>query len=253
MVERLTSDSVENPLDYIVTVALLGSEEILNVLGDTGWINCIFDEAGIMPSLKSIDNMVSFGASAGFRLTLAVQDTSQLERRYGSEVAHTLMNNMQNFAYLMGGDPETLKNVSEKAGKRLIWNEEQGHYDERPVISTERLSKLSMGEALIIQLRKNPVLTRLLGYRDYCFYENTPKGDVSVHRSLKHVPYFDLKQAYQLKENPDKQVISEMKSKTTEYEMKPEIPNENKEQKNDKLIPGYLDLENTQISSEEDQ
>ena len=149
-----------------------------------------------MPSLKSIDNMVSFGASAGFRLTLAVQDTSQLERRYGSEVAHTLMNNMQNFAYLMGGDPETLKTVSEKAGKRLIWNEEQGHYDERAVVSTERLSKLSMGEALIIQLRKNPVLTRLIGYRDYCFYGRMPKGVIDSHQQLRHVPYFDLKQAY---------------------------------------------------------
>ena len=71
-----------------------------------------------MPSLKSIDNMVYFGVSAGFRLTLALQDTSQLEHRYGREVARTLVNNMQNFTYLMGGDNETLKTVSEKAGKR---------------------------------------------------------------------------------------------------------------------------------------
>ena len=53
-------------------------------------VNCVFDEAGIMPSLKSIDNMVSFGASAGFRLTLAVQDTSQLEHRYGKEKSRQL-------------------------------------------------------------------------------------------------------------------------------------------------------------------
>jgi len=129
-------------------------------------VNCIFDEAGIMPALKSIDNMVSFGASAGFRLTMAVQDISQLERRYGREVAHTIMNNMQSFVYLMGGDNDTLKTVSEKAGKRLVWNKELKHYEEKPVISPERLRSLSMGEAVVLQMRKNPILTRLKGYKD---------------------------------------------------------------------------------------
>lgn len=211
-------------------------------------VNCIFDEAGIMPSLKSIDNMVSFGASAGFRLTLAVQDTSQLERRYGKEVAHTLMNNMQNFAYLMGGDPETLKTVSEKAGKRLIWNEEQGHYDERAVVSTERLSKLSMGETLIIQLRKNPVLTRLLGYRDYCFYDRMPKGDISSHQQLKHVPYFDLKQAYSSKENKQQSAVQSTPS-ISSFSKKPD-QQKKKEVDQEIVSTGYLNLENTLVKKE---
>ena len=205
-------------------------------------VNCIFDEAGIMPSLKSIDNMVSFGASAGFRLTLAVQDTSQLERRYGKEVAHTLMNNMQNFAYLMGGDPETLKTVSEKAGKRLIWNEEQGHYDERAVVSTERLSKLSMGEALIIQLRKNPVLTRLLGYREYCFYDKMPKGDIEIRQQLRHVPYFDLKQAYNSRENKQQSASS-----TSSFSKKSDQHQKEKETDQEIVSTGYLNLENTLV------
>ena len=163
-------------------------------------VNCIFDEAGIMPSLKSIDNMVSFGASAGFRLTLAVQDTSQLERRYGKEVSRTLMNNMQNFAYLMGGDIDTLKTVSDKAGKQLIWSDEQGHYEEKPIISPERLSSFSMGEALILQLRKNPVLTRLLGYRDYNFTHNNTHSDFIKNITDRSVSYFDLKESYRRKE-----------------------------------------------------
>ena len=221
-------------------------EEAMSVAREHGGrmpypVNCIFDEAGIMPSLKSIDNMVSFGASAGFRLTLAVQDTSQLERRYGKEVAHTLMNNMQNFAYLMGGDPDTLKTVSEKVGNRLIWNEEQGHYDEKAVISTERLSKLSVGEALIIQLRKNPVLTRLLGYRDYCFYDNMPKGDICFRGKMRHVPYFDLKQAAKEKEQqpsmPVVQIREETKSLSRLDDHKPE----------EEKYSEYLNLENTSV------
>ena len=224
-------------------------EEAMSVARECGGrmpypVNCIFDEAGIMPSLKSIDNMVSFGASAGFRLTLAVQDTSQLERRYGKEVAHTLMNNMQNFAYLMGGDPDTLKTVSEKAGKRLIWNEEQGRYDERAVISTERLSKLSMGEALIIQLRKNPVLTRLLGYRDYCFYPDMPKGDIAVSRQMKHVPYFDLRHSAKVKE----QSTAAFYVKEEKIEPKTDVAKE--PDCSEKQKSAYYDLQNTSLKEQ---
>ena len=206
-------------------------------------VNCIFDEAGIMPSLKSIDNMVSFGASAGFRLTLAVQDTSQLERRYGSEVAHTLMNNMQNFAYLMGGDPNTLKTVSEKAGKRLIWNEEQSHYEEKAVISTERLSSLSLGEALILQLRKNPVLTRLLGYRQYCFYPDMPKGGTTIRRHLKQVPYFDLKHAAKGKDQQIEQPAIIKAGGDTLVESK-------SAESDEQSYSGYLDLQNSRIKED---
>ncbi len=159
-------------------------------------LNCVFDEAGIMPSLKSIDNMVSFGASAGFRLTMAVQDTSQLDRRYGKEVAHTIMNNMQNFTYLMGGDNETLKTVSEKAGKELVWNREQKRYEEKALLSPERLSSLSMGEAVSLLMRRNPILTRLKGYSDYSFYRYIKKEDISREHPLESVKYFDLAASY---------------------------------------------------------
>ena len=206
-------------------------------------VNCIFDEAGIMPSLKSIDNMVSFGASAGFRLTLAVQDTSQLERRYGSEVAHTLMNNMQNFAYLMGGDPNTLKTESEKAGKRLIWNEEKSHYEEKSVISTERLSSLSLGEALILQLRKNPVLTRLLGYRQYCFYPDMSKGSAVVRHHLKQVPYFDLKHAAKGKDQQIEQPAIIKAGGDTLVESK-------RAESDEQSYSGYLDLQNSRIKED---
>ena len=164
-------------------------------------VNCVFDEAGIMPSLKSIDNMVSFGASARFRLTLAVQDTSQLEHRYGKEKSITIMNNMQNFTYLMGGDNETLKIVSEKAGKRLVWSEERGDFEEKPVVSPDRLSGFSLGEALTIQLRRNPILTRLLGYNKYCFYKDMPTGNAEKNNEVRNVRFFDLADAYRKKQS----------------------------------------------------
>lgn len=221
-------------------------------------VNCVFDEAGIMPSLKSIDNMVSFGASAGFRLTLAVQDTSQLEHRYGKEKSRTIMNNMQNFTYLMGGDNETLKTVSEKAGKRLVWSDERGDFEEKPVVSPDRLSVFSLGEALTIQLRRNPILTRLLGYNKYCFYKDMPKGNAEKNNTVRNVRYFDLADVYRKKESERTKADSENKtsSASDKGNSKKHAVKDRSESKADKKKPAdkpalnsrvFMDLNNVSI------
>ena len=221
-------------------------------------VNCVFDEAGIMPSLKSIDNMVSFGASAGFRLTLAVQDTSQLEHRYGKEKSRTIMNNMQNFTYLMGGDNETLKTVSEKAGKRLVWSDERGDFEEKPVVSPDRLSVFSLGEALTIQLRRNPILTRLLGYNKYCFYKDMPKGNAEKNNTVRNVRYFDLADVYRKRESARMKVDSENKtsSASDKGNSKKHAVKDRSESKADKKKPTdkpalnssvFMDLNNVSI------
>ena len=220
-------------------------------------VNCVFDEAGIMPSLKSIDNMVSFGASAGFRLTLAVQDTSQLEHRYGKEKSRTIMNNMQNFTYLMGGDNETLKIVSEKAGKRLVWSDERGDFEEKPVVSPDRLSGFSLGEALTIQLRRNPILTRLLGYNKYCFYKDMPTGNAEKNNAIRNVRFFDLADAYRKKntahaekpavEKNVKSSMSEAVEKKAAKSDENEKPNKKKSQRKPVYVNGFIDIKNESI------
>lgn len=215
-------------------------------------VNCVFDEAGIMPSLKSIDNMVSFGASAGFRLTLAVQDTSQLEHRYGKEKSRTIMNNMQNFTYLMGGDNETLKIVSEKAGKRLVWSEERGDFEEKPVVSPDRLSGFSVGEALTIQLRRNPILTRLLGYNKYCFYKDMPTGNAEKNNEIRNVRFFDLADAYRKKQSvraekpvEEKAAMQSDKSIGKMNDFRPEDKTESRKKKPKAMtgfVSGFKDL-----------
>lgn len=220
-------------------------------------VNCVFDEAGIMPSLKSIDNMVSFGASAGFRLTLAVQDTSQLEHRYGKEKSRTIMNNMQNFTYLMGGDNETLKIVSEKAGKRLVWSDERGDFEEKPVVSPDRLSGFSLGEALTIQLRRNPILTRLLGYNKYCFYKDMPTGNAEKNNVIRNVRFFDLADAYRKRngarmEKPavEKSAADSIVEQTTKKATKPDSDsNSHKRKSEGKMMHmnGFKDIRNESI------
>ena len=103
-----------------------------------------------------------------------------------------------------------------------------------------------MGEALIIQLRKNPVLTRLFGYRDYCFYDRMPKGDISTRQQLRHVPYFDLKQAYSYKENRQQSPVQSAPS-TSSFSKKPDQQQNEKDTSQKIVSTGYLNLENTLV------
>lgn len=160
-------------------------------------VNLVFDEFGIFPALKDIDNILAFGRSAGFRVTMVIQDFSQLDKTYGSDAAKTIKNNVMNLEYLLGGDPKTLEEVSKRAGNRLVWDKEKGNYKEEPVISTERLSRLSMGEAVILRQRRNPIVTRLRAYNRYSFYKNKYAGDNRVAKQLPKVKYFDLNNSYQ--------------------------------------------------------
>ena len=159
-------------------------------------VNLIFDEFGISPALKDIDSILAAARSRGVRMTMVVQDFSQLDTNYGKDVAKSIKNNVMNMVYLLGGDPETLKEVSRRAGDRLVWNKEKGSFDTEPVISTERLSRLSMGEAVILRQRRNPIITRLKGYNQYCFYRNKPMNGTAEERPLAKVRYFDLEKAW---------------------------------------------------------
>ena len=96
---------------------------------------------------------------------------------------------------------EYAKIVSEKAGKRLVWSEERGDFEEKPVVSPDRLSGFSLGEALTIQLRRNPILTRLLGYNKYCFYKDMPTGNAEKNNDVRNVRFFDLADAYRKKQS----------------------------------------------------
>ena len=133
-------------------------------------VNVILDEFGNCPPLKDIQNMLTAGRARGVRFVFAVQDTSQLTDIYGREVAQTIQNNCSNTVYILGSQPETLKNFSSMCGSRQVWLPARQMYESRPLISTDRLSHMNLGEVVIHRQRKSPFITRMIPYNKCKFY-----------------------------------------------------------------------------------
>ena len=157
-------------------------------------VNIVYDEFGISPPLKDIKSMLAAMRSRGIRMNMVIQDYSQLDENYGKELAKTIKNNVMNTVYILGGDNDTLDEISKKSGKRLVWNKERGSYDSEPVISSDRLSKMSLGEVAVFRQRRNPSITRLTAYNRYNFYKYISKlnGKEVTREPLKDIELFTL-------------------------------------------------------------
>ena len=158
--------------------------------------NLIFDEFGNFPALKNIKGILTFSRSAGFRSFMVVQDLHQFSEIYGRDVESIIENNSANFIYLYGKDMDTIKRISAMSGKKLVWKSDKGSYEEAPVISTDQLQQLSMGDAVIISARKKAYIFRMRNYKKYSFYKNKKKYVPGEIRRLRNVRVYNVQEYY---------------------------------------------------------
>ena len=93
-----------------------------------------------------------------------------------------------------------MKEISEKAGKKLKWNKEKQSFDTIPVVSVDRLQHFSLSEALILRQRKMPVITRYYNYNWYVyqkFLQKLPKVERPEVTKLQPYAVFSLKSDYE--------------------------------------------------------
>ena len=159
-------------------------------------VNIIWDEFGISPAINDPDSMFSASRFRGVRWNIVIQDYSQLDKNYGKDVAKAMKNNIMNTIYLLGGDPATLKEVSDKAGKQLKWNKEKQSFDTVPVVTTDRLQHFSLSEALIIRQRKMPIITRYYPYNRYIYNGMLVHDESFGESKLKDYKVFDIKEDF---------------------------------------------------------
>ncbi|WP_207120171.1 type IV secretory system conjugative DNA transfer family protein [Bulleidia sp. zg-1006] len=161
-------------------------------------LNIIWDEFGISPALKNIDNMLSAMRFRGIRMTMVIQDFSQLDEKYGKNTASSIKNNVMNTIYLLAGEKSTLEDISYKAGHRLSWNKELNRFDKVPIMPAERLSRFQYGEALILSQRKNPIYTHLREFKKYGYYKKLGKPSADLmDRKLPELNWFLLTKEWQ--------------------------------------------------------
>ena len=181
-------------------------------------IHIIWDEFGISPAVKGIDNMLSAMRFRGVRMTMAVQDLSQLDTKYGKTMASTIKNNVMNMIYLLGSDPQGLEEISHRAGFKLTWNKERGCYEKVPTVSIDRLKNLSLGWAVVLRQRMNPAIIRYYPFSRYGYYKAIGEMDLPHPHELPFVTWFSLKKNFEKIEKgsgdlniiqPEKQIITD--------------------------------------------
>ncbi|MBR2788966.1 MAG: type IV secretory system conjugative DNA transfer family protein [Erysipelotrichaceae bacterium] len=168
----------------------------------------VWDEFANGSRWDNIVNALTAGLSRGVRFCLVIQDFAQLNTKYGKEKANTIRSNCQNLYYLLAGEYSTLKDVSDVCGSKIIWNHNRQEKETVPVLSTDALSKLSMGEVVIKRQRMNPILTRLRSFDRYCF--RLPETPDLTDRRLPEAPFFSIHdEFYKIKPRSEGNTITE--------------------------------------------
>lgn len=129
--------------------------------------NFIWDEFANGSKWKNIINGLTAGRSRNIRFNLVIQDLGQLESLYGKEDTKSIMSNTVNTLFLLSGDNQTNEEISKRCGKKLIYNKAHNRYDETPLVSTDRLSKLGLGEILVLRQRRDPYITKFRAFNKY--------------------------------------------------------------------------------------
>ncbi|MCH3962443.1 MAG: type IV secretory system conjugative DNA transfer family protein [Solobacterium sp.] len=159
-------------------------------------LNIIWDEFGISPPIKNLNNALSAARSKGVRFTLVIQDFSQLSIQYNKNFSEMIKNNTMNVVYLLGGNMETLKEMSERIGNKLRWNKEKANYEIVPVVTKDRLAHMSVGEGIVASQRKNPYLTRYIPFNRYIFYRSMGAPEDPPVQELVRLHPFSLEEGY---------------------------------------------------------
>lgn len=168
----------------------------------------VWDEFANGAKWDNIVNALTAGLSRGVRFCLVVQDFAQLNTKYGRDKAETIRSNCQNLYYLLAGEYSTLKDVSDLCGSKIIWNHNRQEKETVPVLSTDALSKLSMGEVVIKRQRMNPMNTRLRSFDRYIF--RLPETPVLPDRKLPDAQFFSIDDEFKkIKKKTEGRIITE--------------------------------------------
>lgn len=126
-------------------------------------VHFILDEAGNMPAIESMDNIMTVCLGRNILFNLFLQSYRQLNKLYGEHTAAVIKENCQNHIYIMSTDFDTQEEISKKAGMRTVTRlsvqdkvldtktQNTKSIAEERLIPQTRLSTMIMGETLVIR------------------------------------------------------------------------------------------------------
>ena len=134
----------------------------------------ILDEFANLPKMENIEGMVTVGRSRGIRYLFVLQSFSQLNAKYGKDVADILKSNCNVKLFIGSDDPDTRKEFSELCGQKKVKNFSVNTSAENPASSNtgasnqplitpgmlERINGDEKGDAIVSVRGYEPIWTR---------------------------------------------------------------------------------------------
>lgn len=157
----------------------------------------LLDEFGNLPVIQDFATMVTVSRSRNIFFEIVVQSFTQLDTKYGKEVAETLKGNFNIQIFLGTEDDATKEAFSKSCGTvQLITKEDQVTKNEgkdssstskstqvqksvKPLVDPYELSRLPFGEAIIKVFRYNPIRCKLAPFYQTPQMTQYPPLDVS--------------------------------------------------------------------------
>lgn len=163
-------------------------------------VNYILDEFGNFTTIPAFSNMLTVAGGRRIRFNLFLQSFSQLENKYGREIAENIRDNCQTWIYLKTASNETASIISKKLGCYTTSsysrsssyskyqngsNSESVNLISRSLLTEDEILRIERPYVLIIQTGLFPIITKLPDLSKWKFNSLFGMGNQEHNRVLR--------------------------------------------------------------------
>lgn len=163
-------------------------------------VNYILDEFGNFTTIPAFSNMLTVAGGRKIRFNLFLQSFSQLENKYGREVAENIRDNCQTWIYLKTASNETASIISKKLGTYTTSsysrsssyskyqngsNSESINLISRSLLTEDEILRIERPYVLVIQTGLFPIITKLPDISKWKFNSLFGMGNQEHNRKLR--------------------------------------------------------------------
>lgn len=173
----------------------------------------LLDEFANLPKIDKMDSLITVGRSRGIFFSLVVQSYSQLESKYGKEVAETIRGNCNIQIFIGTEDQKTREEFSKMCGEVSIETEttstsksegehggnsktKQAQRVTRPLIYPYELGQLEKFEVIVKIFKEHPIRTKMTPfYATPQFDKRKAKEEYAPSKPLnEQAIYYDIRE-----------------------------------------------------------
>lgn len=163
-------------------------------------VNYILDEFGNFTTIPAFGNMLTVAGGRKIRFNLFLQSFSQLENKYGKDVAENIRDNCQTWIYLKTASNETASIISKKLGTyttssysrsnsyskyQIGNNSESMNLISRALLTEDEILRIERPYVLIIETGLFPIITKLPDISKWEFNRLFGMGNQEHNRKLR--------------------------------------------------------------------